>query len=181
MENNTLEVHKKRSEPWRVTVVDTGDETMTGGRIRRLKDVLGDETFMLTYGDGVSDVPFDLLLNFHREHGRAMTITAVHPKAHYGELVMAENGKVESFMEKPQFRQSWINGGFMVLEPEVLDWIEGDQTVFEREPVEHAASTSNLMAYRHKGFWQCMDTLRDVLYLNTMWDGGDRPWLRRER
>jgi glucose-1-phosphate cytidylyltransferase len=161
---------------WKVTLVDTGQETMTGGRIRRLKEVLGDETFMLTYGDGVSDVNFDRLREFHRGHGRAMTLTAVHPKAHYGELVIGEDGKVESFMEKPQFKQSWINGGFMVLEPEVLDWIDGDDTVLERDPVDRAAATANLMAYQHRGFWQCMDTLRDVHYLNALWDVGDRPW-----
>ena len=131
---------------------------------------------MLTYGDGLSDVNFAELLAFHHGHGKAMTITAVHPKAHYGELMIRDEGKVDSFMEKPEFKQSWINGGFMVLEPEVLEWIDGDATVLEREPIEHAVNTSNLMAYRHAGFWQCMDTLRDVSNLNDMWESGNRPW-----
>lgn len=167
---------QKHDSDWKVTLVDTGLETMTGGRLRRLQQVLGNQTFMLTYGDGLSDVNFKDLLAFHRNHGRAMTITAVHPKAHYGELVIGEEGLVQSFMEKPQFKQSWINGGFMVLEPQVFEWIEGDQTVFEREPVERATASANLMAFRHKGFWQCMDTLRDVLCLNAMWEQGNRPW-----
>jgi glucose-1-phosphate cytidylyltransferase len=168
---------RNHESDWKVTLIDTGQDTMTGGRVRRLKDVLGDDTFMLTYGDGLSDVDFKELLGYHRQHGRAMTITAVHPKAHYGELVIDDHGRIESFMEKPQFKQSWINGGFMVLEPQVLDWIEGDDTVLEREPVERAAATENLMAYQHRGFWQCMDTLRDVLHLNALWDKGERPWL----
>lgn len=160
---------------WKVTLVDTGLNTMTGGRIARLRPYLNGETFMLTYGDGVSDVDIGKLVAFHRAHGRMATLTAVHPKAHYGELEM-DGDRVKEFMEKPQFRQSWINGGFMVLDQAFIDLIESDQTVFEREPMKRATAANQVLAYRHTGFWQCMDTLRDVQYLNSLWESGNPPW-----
>lgn len=160
---------------WKVTLVDTGQDSMTGGRIKSLRDVLGEETFLLTYGDGVADVDVSRLVSFHRQHGKLLTLTAVHPKAHYGELNI-KGQQVVKFLEKPEFKQTWINGGFMVIEPEVLDFIEGDDTIFEREPLEKIAETDNLMAYHHGGFWQCMDNLRDVRYLNELWSNGNSPW-----
>ena len=161
-------------ESWKVTLVDTGENTMTGGRIRRLREHL-DDTFMLTYGDGISDIHIGELVEFHNNSNTKATVTAVHPKAHYGELDL-EGNNVMRFMEKPDFRMSWINGGFMVLEPSVFDLIEGDEAMFEREPLEQLSVNRQLSAYCHEGFWQCMDTLRDVNYLNDLWDSGDPPW-----
>ena len=160
---------------WNVTVVDTGLPTMTGGRILRLKELLQDAPFHLTYGDGLSNVNIKDLVAFHTQNKGDITLTAVHPKAHYGELDLDGN-KVEKFLEKPQFRQSWINGGFMVINPKVLDLIEGDETVFEQEPLSLTASNGRLNAFKHDGFWQCMDTLRDLNYLNGLWDSGSPPW-----
>lgn len=160
---------------WNVTLVDTGIDTQTGGRVKRLQSLLGDQPFMLTYGDGVADIDLGALLEFHKEHGRLGTLTAVHPKAHYGELEM-DGGKVIRFMEKPEFRQSWINGGFMVFEPAIFDLLGDDSTVLERTPVESLAESGELMAFRHDGFWQCMDTLRDVKHLNQLWNEGSPPW-----
>jgi glucose-1-phosphate cytidylyltransferase len=162
-------------DDWRVTLVDTGQDVMTGGRIKRLREFIQDETFMLTYGDGVADVNVTALKNFHCQQGVKATLTAVHPKAHYGELELNGN-RIVKFMEKPRFRQSWINGGFMVLDPSVIDLIEGDHVVFEREPLERLSAEGQLTAYQHNGFWQCMDTLRDVRYLNSLWDSNDAPW-----
>ena len=161
---------------WNVTLVDTGIDTQTGGRIKRLQSVLGDQPFMLTYGDGVADIDLAALLDFHADHGHVGTLTAVHPKAHYGELEM-DGGKVVRFMEKPEFRQSWINGGFMVFEPAIFELLIDDTTVLERGPVESLAGSGELMAFQHDGFWQCMDTLRDVRYLNQLWNDASAPWV----
>jgi len=164
------------AEDWRVTMVDTGAQTMTGGRVRRLKPRLESEgTFMLTYGDGVSDVDLQALLHFHRSHGRLATVTAVRPRARFGELRI-EDRRVSSFEEKPQTGEGWINGGFFVFEPQVLDFIDGDQTVLEREPLERLAHDGQLMAYQHPGFWHAMDTVRDKQALEEMIASGEVPW-----
>jgi glucose-1-phosphate cytidylyltransferase len=161
---------------WRVWLIDTGLETMTGGRIRRLRHVIGNEPFLLTYGDGVADVDITALVAFHRAHGRAATVTAVRPPARFGSLVLDGGGRVREFSEKPQAGEGWINGGFFVLEPEVLDYIDADDTIFERSPLERLAQDGQLIAHRHEGFWQCMDTLRDVRLLNSLCDGKLPPW-----
>ena len=165
----------RHSENWRITLVDTGSDVMTGGRILRLREHLEGKPFMLTYGDGIADIDVRSLFEFHCKSKTKATLTAVHPKTHYGELEI-EDEVVVNFVEKPEFRQSWINGGFMVLENSVIDLIEGDKTVFEREPLEQLTATQELSAYRHDGFWQCMDTLRDVNYLNALWNEGQPPW-----
>ncbi len=166
-------------EDWTVHLVDTGLTTNTGGRMRRLRDRIGNETFMMTYGDGVSNVNLQEVFRFHRRHGKLATVTAVHPPARFGELVLADNpddGRVLSFAEKPQVRQGWINGGFFVLEPRVLDYIDGDDTSWQAEPMERLAREGELMAYRHDGFWQCMDTLRDAELLQALWATERAPW-----
>jgi glucose-1-phosphate cytidylyltransferase len=160
---------------WTVELIDTGLETMTGGRIKRLQPYLGDDTFMLTWGDGVSDVDLSRLLAFHRSHGKLATITAVRPPARYGHLVFAGDQVVE-FNEKPQIGEGFINGAFFVLEPGVFDYIEGDDTQWEREPMERLAAEGQLMAYKHTSFWQCMDTLREKHILETLWQSGKAPW-----
>jgi glucose-1-phosphate cytidylyltransferase len=166
-------------EDWTVHLSDTGLQTNTGGRIKRLKNTIGRETFMLTYGDGVSDVNIRDLVAFHRKHGKLATVTAVHPPARFGELVLSDNlndPRVIDFAEKPQVREGWINGGFFVLEPEVIDYIDGDDISWQSEPMERLARDGQLMAYRHDGFWQCMDTVRDVELLQTLWSRGTAPW-----
>jgi len=163
-------------EPWEVTLVDTGDETNTGGRLGRLAPWLQDETFMLTYGDGVADVDLPRLLEFHRSHGRAASITAVHPPSRFGEMVFDSNGGVR-FTEKPLMGEGWINGGFMILEPSVLNLIKGDETSLEGDVLEQLSSDGQLAAYRHDSFWQCVDTLRELRYLRGLWDSGERPWV----
>ncbi|HZR00692.1 MAG TPA: glucose-1-phosphate cytidylyltransferase [Chloroflexota bacterium] len=168
-------VHHRQREDWTVHLVDTGDETLTGGRIKRLKDWIGGETFMATYGDGVADVDLAQLVRFHRTHGKLATVTAVRPPARFGALQF-DGDHVTVFAEKPQAGEGWINGGFFVLEPEVFDYIDGDQTHFEIEPLERLAAERQLCAYRHYGFWQSMDTLRDVMFLNHRWISGDAPW-----
>ena len=159
-----------------MTLVDTGLQTMTGGRIRRVKDYLDGDTFMLTYGDGVADVDIAQLLRFHREHGKMATLTTAQPSGRFGVLDIREDGTITNFREKKQEDQGWINAGFMVLEPEIMDLIEGDDTVFEQEPLMEAARRGELKAYKHKGFWQCMDTLREKNMLEEMWQKGDAPW-----
>ena len=175
MARNAMEVHQKYAEPWRVTVVDTGLETMTGGRLRRIADYI-DGTFCLTYGDGVSNVDIADLIAFHRKHGKLATLTAVLPPGRYGSLVMGDTGQVAAFEEKPHGGDGWINGGFFVLETEVLKLLSGDDTVWEREPLQGIARDGQLMAYRHDGFWQCMDHLRDKIVLETLWENGTAPW-----
>jgi len=170
-----VEVHDGDPEDWRIHLVDTGLETQTGGRLKRLQHLLRDETFMLTYGDGVADVRCRDLVEFHRSHGRLATVTAVRPPARFGGLVF-DGDLVAEFTEKPQIGEGWINGGFFVLEPEVLEYIEGDGTIWERDPLERLAADGQLAAYRHDGFWQPMDTLRDVRLLNALWENGDVPW-----
>jgi glucose-1-phosphate cytidylyltransferase len=167
--------HQVDDADWRVTLVHTGLESMTGGRVKRLQRFIGNETFMLTYGDGVANIDLERLLTFHRSHGKLVTVTAVHPGARFGELDMVGD-RVDSFEEKPQTRQGWINGGFFVIEPGFFDLIADDTTVLEREPLERAAKMGELMAYRHDGFWQCMDTKRDRDLLEHLWLSGDPPW-----
>lgn len=174
MESNRMEVHQQNVEPWRVTLVDTGDATMTGGRLKRVKDYIGDETFCFTYGDGVSDIDIGKTISFHREHKKIATVTAIQPPGRYGALNI-DIGAVRSFQEKPAGDGSWINGGFFVLEPEALDYIEGDQTSWEMQPLQRLATEGELMAYEHRGFWQAMDTLRDKNHLEELWDTNP-PW-----
>ena len=169
-------IHRVQPEPWKVTVVDTGLHTMTGGRIRRIAPFVGNEPFFLTYGDGVADVNIDELLKFHREKGQKATITCAQPMSRFGNLDIGPDGTVLSFREKNHEETDWINAGFMVLEPAVFDLIEGDSTVFERYPLEELARSGQLNAYKHKGFWQCMDTLREKEALEKLWDGGKAPW-----
>ena len=162
-------------EDWCVSLVDTGLTTQTGGRLRRVADWLGDETFMLTYGDGVIDADLGAILAFHRAHGKLATVTAVRPPSRFGGLAFSGD-LVTEFVEKPQIGEGWINGGFFVLEPQVLDYIDGDETILEREPLERLAEDGQLIAYRHEGFWQCMDTLRDKRLLDALWESGRAPW-----
>ncbi len=168
-------VHDGQREDWVVHLVDTGLATQTGGRIKLLAPWVGEETFMLTYGDGVCNANIQDLLSFHRAHGRLATITAVRPPSRFGGLSF-EGEFVTEFSEKPQIGEGWINGGFFALEPGVLDYIEGKDTIFEREPLERLAKDRQLAAYRHEGFWQCMDTLRDVRLLESLWAAGKAPW-----
>jgi len=161
---------------WRVTLVNTGDASMTGGRVKRMQDYIGNETFMLTYGDGVADIDLDSLMDFHRSHGKLVTVSAVRPSARFGELEL-DGSIVKHFKEKPQLHEGWINGGYFIIEPPFFDLIGGDNTMLEREPLELAANSGELMAYHHDGFWHCMDTKRDHELLETLWANG-APWLR---
>ena len=167
--------HQVDAADWRVTLVHTGLESMTGGRVKRLQPFIGAETCLLTYGDGVADIDLESLLAFHRSHGKLVTVTAVHPGARFGELEM-QGDRVASFQEKPQTSQGWINGGFFVIEPGFFELIAGDATILEREPLERAAQMGELMAFRHHGFWQCMDTKRDRDLLENLWQSGEAPW-----
>ena len=174
--NNQMEVHNNYSEPWKVTLVDTGLHTMTGGRIKRIRDYVGGETFMLTYGDGVADVDIAALLAFHKKHGKIARITAVNLGQKFGVLDVDGDNNINAFREKNDDDGSLINGGFMVMEPGVFDYIEGDATVFEKKPLEDLARDGQLMAYKHNGFWKCMDTQRDKMQLEEMWSKGEAPW-----
>lgn len=174
LKNGSITVQEKSAPDWNVTLMDTGLNTMTGGRIKRLKNFIGDEPFLLTYGDGVSDVDINKVINFHKQHGKMVTLTAVRPNARFGELDLSGD-MVTNFEEKPQLHQGWINGGYFVIEPEFLDLIEGDDTVLERKPLEAVAQMGELVAYKHCGFWQCMDTKRDHENLEKLWDAG-APW-----
>lgn len=174
--NNQMEVHNNYSEPWRVTLVDTGLNTMTGGRIKRIRDYVGDETFLLTYGDGVSTVDLDALMAFHKNHGKIATITGVNIGQRFGVLEVDEDGAIREFREKNDDDGKIVNGGFMVMEPGVFDYIDGDETVFEKAPLENLARDGQLMVYRHDGFWKCMDTQRDRMQLEKMWQEGNAPW-----
>jgi glucose-1-phosphate cytidylyltransferase len=176
MSHNRMEVHQRFAEPWRVTLVDTGESTMTGGRLKRVAEyVKNDEAFCFTYGDGVSNVDISALLDFHRSQGVLATLTATLPPGRFGALRF-EGDRVGSFQEKPAGDGAMINGGFFVLSPKVIDLIRDDSTIWEREPLEHLASTGQLAAYRHEGFWQPMDTLRDKIYLEELWQAGRAPW-----
>lgn len=160
---------------WTVDLIETGRNTNTGGRIKRLVPHLGEETFMITWGDGVSTVDLDALVDFHRSHGKLCTLTAVHPPARYGHLEI-DGDRIVEFNEKPQASEGWINGAFFVMEPEIADFIDGDDTLFEREPLERLAAKGQLMAYRHTDFWACMDTMRDKVMLEQLWQRGEAPW-----
>ncbi|MBT3586375.1 MAG: glucose-1-phosphate cytidylyltransferase [Halobacteriovoraceae bacterium] len=160
---------------WEVNLVDTGDESMTGGRLRRLRDELKGETFMLTYGDGVCDVDLTKLYDFHKAHGKAATVTAVRPPARFGEMLM-DGDQVSEFKEKPRASVGWINGGYFIFESKVFDYLEDDSTILEKAPLENLANSGELMAYKHDGFWQCMDTMRDKNLLCELWDSGKAPW-----
>jgi glucose-1-phosphate cytidylyltransferase len=160
---------------WTVNLIDTGIDTQTGGRIKRLKPVIGNQTFLLTWGDGVSDVNIDELIRFHRSHGKLATLTAVRPTARFGHIEL-DGSLVTEFSEKPQTREGWINGAFFVLEPEVFDYVADDSTHWEKEPLENLARDRQLMAYQHTSFWQCMDTLREKKYLESLWQSGSAPW-----
>ena len=173
--NSTI-VHQRRAEPWRVTLVDTGDTTMTGGRIRRVREYIGDKDFCLTYGDGVANIDISKLLAFHKKHGLLATITAVQMPGRFGVLDVDSSSKVLNFLEKPHGDGQWINGGFLVLSPKVIDYIGGDDTVFEQETLPSLSSHRQLSAYRHTDFWHAMDTLRDKRYLEELWSNGDPPW-----
>jgi glucose-1-phosphate cytidylyltransferase len=176
MEHNKMEVHQRFAEPWKVTLVDTGEDTMTGGRLKQVADYVKDEElFCLTYGDGVSDVNITELVAFHKAQNVKATLTATVPPGRFGALDLAGN-KVNSFMEKPKGDGAMINGGFFVLSPEVLDYIEDDSTIWEREPLERLAKENQLAAFKHTGFWQPMDTLRDKIHLEELWDSGKAPW-----
>ena len=174
LKSGNMEMHQVQSENWNVTLVDTGIDTMTGGRIKRLKDFVGNQTFMVTYGDGVGNIDIKNLIKFHKSHKKLATVTAVRPQARFGELEIVDDC-VKSFKEKPQLDQGWINGGFFVLEPEVFDLISDDSVMFERQPLEELSSEENLMAYKHHGFWKCMDTKRDLEILNDLWNTNP-PW-----
>lgn len=177
LSKNQMTVHDNYSEDWKVTLVDTGLNTMTGGRIKRIQKYIGNEPFMLTYGDGVSDVNIKELVEFHKSHGKLATMTAVNVGQRFGILVTDDNNNVKSFREKRSTDGSLINGGYMVLEPKVFDYItEGDSTVFEQKPLEKLAEDNQLVAYEHKGFWQCMDTQRDKMQLEQMWNSGNAKW-----
>ncbi len=176
MRKNTMEVHQQFVEPWKVTLVDTGNEAMTGGRLKRVSQYVEHDTFMLTYGDGVSNVNIAELLAFHKKHGKLATVTATQPSGRFGALSLDEAHKVTAFQEKPLGDGSWINGGFFVFEPGVLKRIEGEKTVLEKEPLEGLSRDRELVAFKHSGFWQPMDTLRDKTQLEDLWNSGRAPW-----
>lgn len=178
MTSNQMEIHRKDTEPWRVTLVHTGTDTMTGGRLKRVQSYVGNETFCMTYGDGVSDINIDKLIDFHQSQKTLATLTAVQQPGRFGAFNLSEEDtKVNHFHEKPSGSDMpWINGGYFVLEPEVFDYITGDDTIWEREPLEYLAKQEELSAYRHTGFWQPMDTLRDKTYLEELWNAGKAPW-----
>ncbi len=176
MTSNRMEVHQNNAEPWRVTLVDTGEGSMTGGRLRRVREYLdGEEAFCFTYGDGVSDVDISALVAFHKAHGKMATVTAVEPGGRYGSLDMNDD-QVAGFLEKPKGEAGWINGGFFVLSPKVIDYIDSDKTTWEREPMERLAAEGQMHAYKHDGFWQAMDTLREKNLLEELWASGKAPW-----
>ena len=176
LKNNTMDIHQNKSEPWKVTLLETGLNTLTGGRIKKAKSFIGDNDFMLTYGDGVSDVNITDLVTFHKSHGKHISMTAVQPAGRYGALDIKPDNSILSFKEKPKGDGSWINGGFFVCKPEVFDYIDGDLTSFEEEPLSKLADSNQLAAFKHSGFWQPMDTLRDKKNLCQLWDSDNAPW-----
>lgn len=175
MANNQMVVHQRNAEPWRVTLVDTGESTMTGGRLKRVAAFVGEEDFCLTYGDGVGNIDIAKSLAYHQSHGRLATMTAVQPPGRFGALDL-ERDVVKNFLEKPHGDGGWINGGFFVLSPKVIDLIDGDDCIWERKPLERLAASGQLMAFQHDGFWQPMDTLRDKTHLEDLWASGSAPW-----
>ncbi len=175
--NNKIEIHNNTSEPWKITLLETGLNTMTGGRIKRAKPFINNEPFLCTYGDGVADIDIHKLIAQHKKSKKKMTLTAIQPEGRYGALEFAEDKEgIKSFLEKPKGDGAWINGGFFVCEPEVMDLIEDDTTVFEKQPIEKLAAMGELGSYKHEGFWQCMDTLRDKSKLEQIWQSDDAPW-----
>ena len=177
MKSNSMEVHQNNAEPWTVSLMDTGENTMTGGRLKRVRDYLNhEEAFCFTYGDGVGDVDITALISFHQQHGKHATLTAMRPPGRYGAVKLGSNDSVDYFQEKPDGDGSWVNGGFFVLHPSVIDRIEGDTSSWEGKPLSSLAADSQLVAFRHTGFWQPMDTLRDKVVLNDMWSSGKAPW-----
>ena len=176
MKQNSVEVHRRRAEPWRVTLIDTGEATQTGGRLKRVGDHLGSEDFCFTYGDGVADVAVDALIKFHKQHGKLATVTAVAPPGRYGALSIENSGEVTGFLEKPRGDGGRINGGFFVLSPKAIDYIDDDDTVWEAEPLTRLSNDGELMAFKHDGFWQPMDTLRDKMQLESLFQTGKAQW-----
>jgi len=176
MSNNSITVHDSQAEPWKITLVDTGNDSMTGGRIKRIKSHIGNEPFMLTYGDGVSDVNITDLVNFHKSHGKLCTVTAVQPSGRFGALNLNEDQTVTAFLEKPKGDGAWINGGFFVCQPRVFDYIEGDATIFEKDPMEKIAADGEMKAFNHTGFWKPMDTIRDKHELEEDWSSNKAKW-----
>jgi len=176
--NNSMKVHQNNSESWKVTLLDTGLNTMTGGRIKRAKEYIGGKSFLLTYGDGVADIDIAELVDFHKQHGKKITMTAVQAAGRYGALELKEDNLVSKFMEKPKGDGSWINGGFFVCQPELLDYIDNDNQMLEREPLKRVVNDGELMAYKHEGFWHCMDTRRDHDLLKSLWESDAPPWVR---
>lgn len=175
--NNSIEVHTSNAEPWRITLIDTGLNTMTGGRVKRIQKYVGDEPFLLTYGDGVADLNIADTIDYHKKTGHLLTVTAYKPSGKFGALDMDDAGNVNSFMEKPAGDGHWINAGYFICQPEVFDFItEGDATIFERKPLEAIAAAGKMGAFKHNGFWKPMDTMRDNIELNEMWDKGEAPW-----
>ena len=173
--NGSIETHQQDTVDWKVNLVDTGLNSMTGGRVKRMQNLIGDETFLLTYGDAVADINISELIKFHKNHGKMVTVTAVRPEARFGELGI-ENNAVTSFKEKPQTTKGWINGGYFVVEPEFFKFIENDGTILEKTPLEKVAQMGELMSYQHEGFWQCMDTNRDKELLEGLWEANNAPW-----
>lgn len=176
LKSNKMQIHNNDSEPWKVTLLDTGLNTMTGGRLKRAKEYISDAPFHLTYGDGVADVDIKAIADFHGSHKKQVTVTAVQPSGRFGALDFGKENLVKSFMEKPKVEASWVSGGFFVCDPEVLSLINDDNTVFEQKPLIDLAQTDQLVARKHYGFWECMDTLRDKNHLNDLWDNGKAPW-----
>ena len=177
LKSNNIEFLKNYAEPWKITLIDTGIDTLTGGRIKRAENLIKDDSFMLTYGDGVSDININDLVKFHKTHQKAITMTSVQPEGRFGALNIDENNKVTRFMEKPQGNNAWINGGFFVCEPKILNYIEDDKSIFERDPLENLASDGELYTYKHNGFWKPMDTLRDKIELDNLINNGKAPWM----
>ncbi len=176
---NTTEIHNNNCEPWRVTLVDTVLYSMTGARLKKIRNYVGDKTFMLTYGDGVSDIDIKKLFEFHKSHGKIATVTAVQPEGKFGALTIDENNSIISFREKPKGDSAWINGGFFVLEPKIFDYIDdGDQVIWENDPIKKIINDGQLKTYKHTGFWKCMDTLNDKQVLNGLWETGNARWLK---
>ena len=177
LSNNSVQIHDNHSENWKVTMVDTGLNTMTGGRVKRIQQYVGNEPFLLTYGDGVTDINIQETIDYHKQSGKLLTVSAFKPSGKFGALDIASDGNVNSFLEKPNGDGNWINAGYFICEPQVFDYIkDGDSTIFEKKPLEKLSSEGNMAAFKHRGFWKPMDTLRDNIELNEMWDKGEAPW-----
>ncbi len=179
LKNNTIEYFNNVAENWKITLIDTGQHTMTGGRIKKALPYINNETFLLTYGDGVSDTNIRKTYEFHQKHEKKITVTAIQPEARYGILDIENETDVKGFLEKPKGEAGWINGGFFVCEPSVIDYIADDTTIFEREPMQKLVADGQMKTYKHDGFWQCMDTMRDKTKLQELWDSGDAPWIKK--